>query len=605
MRCLIHTLLFVLVLCTPNAFATGLLDLMDPSTQAIVRACDTGYSDVVAQANSRYSLNLGVNPTVRLQTPLASAFIICQNAAKNGKPRPNPSQIASEAVVYVYGQVLNLNDAKSITANLVLRDSSEQVSDEFPRTKGDRIALEPDWERKCENNQCLWNGRNILHFQVTNELRTKLRQADVRLEIQITRQGQMVPVAVPASLSATTPSTPLDTTFGQHGLVRTEFVSGNATAYASTLQVDGKVIAAGVSGLENSYSFALARYDASGELDKRFGIDGTLEERPVQGGYLFDLDVQADGKIIAAGYGLNVVSPSSAGDVAIVRFTRTGSIDPTFGTRGLTGANISNYDLVQQVKIQPDGKILIAGYSQTSDGWTIFLGRLTPDGQGNTTFGQGGLVLTQLGSLGLAYGMALQPDGKIVLVGQDGSVGNADTSVAVLRYLPDGTLDQNFGRDGRTITPVGPKSESAFRVAIQNDGNIVIAGQTSDGQKNSFLLLRYTNDGKLDQSFGNNGRVITGFNFDAGAVDLGIRKDGKIIAVGYVGEKGNYNFAFARYLANGTLDPSFGIEGRWVQAVGGDASTTSLELMPDDGVIVTGSSGVGTLRQFVLCRLLP
>jgi uncharacterized delta-60 repeat protein len=605
----VRGIFFALVITSwlsPGILATSLLDLMDPTPEALNSACDTGYTDQAFQTDDLYILDLGVEPKVRLQTPLATALVYCQNTAFKAKPRPELRQIPNEVLVQVYGRVPNFEDANSFTASLVLRDANGQVTDRFPNGDPNQIALAKYWPQTCQQGKCFFEGYNLLHFRVTDELKTKLRTGGARLEVQVSRLGEVVQIPVPSLTTASTPKTPLDTKFGLMGVVRADFPSGNAIVYGSAVQADGRVIAGGVSGLKDAYNFALARYDSSGVLDKRFGVDGLVEESPVRGGYLFDLDAQADGKVVAVGYGLDVVAPGSAGDVAIVRFSRTGTLDPSFGNRGVSSANLSDYDLAQQVKVQPDGKILVCGYSNINGAWTIFLGRLLPDGRGDPSFGSGGLVTTQLGTLGLAHSMALQPDGKIVLVGQDGSLGNRDTSVAVLRYLPNGQLDTGFGRDGRIVTPIGSDADAAYSVAIQTDGRVLVAGSSSDGTRNRFLLLRYDQDGRPDLGFGSGSPVLIDFGVDSGISSIGVRKDGKIVAVGYAGVQGYYNIALARYLSNGAPDPSFGVDGRWIQVIGGGyATASSLELLPDDSVIVVGSSGLGTLSQFVLCKLLP
>jgi uncharacterized delta-60 repeat protein len=180
-----------------------------------------------------------------------------------------------------------------------------------------------------------------------------------------------------------------------------------------------------------------------------------------------------------------------------------------------------------------------------------------------------------------AYALVIQPDGKLI-AGGDTKNRDDETSFALARYNPDGTLDQNFGGGG-----VGPKPgtvTSPFRrggsflraLQLQQDGKIVAGGISRGHDGYYFLLARYNQDGSFDSTFGDHGYVITHFGIrgvaNSALAGMQLQPDGKIVAVGNVEIKpGEANplgarsyICVARYLENGDLDPSFGLQGKVV-----------------------------------------
>jgi uncharacterized delta-60 repeat protein len=205
-------------------------------------------------------------------------------------------------------------------------------------------------------------------------------------------------------------------------------------------------------------------------------------------------------------------------------------------------------DYVIGATLQEDGRIVAAGQS----GYQWFaLARYRTDGSLDLSFGDQGRIRTRFGP-GLrasADDVAVQADRKIVVAGW---AGNNYVSFALARYRPNGKLDPTFGGDGRVSTDFGRNAEAAEGVAIQRDGRIVAGGMASYYRE--FALARYQTDGSLDASFGNGGKVTTAFSGDGWASAVAIQADGRIVAVGTVGEVvGNGissgGFALARYRA--------------------------------------------------------
>jgi len=216
------------------------------------------------------------------------------------------------------------------------------------------------------------------------------------------------------------------------------------------------------------------------------------------------------------------------------------------------------------------------------------------------TFGGTGKVTTDFAGFDdSAYSVALQADGKIVVAGS--SFPGPD--FAVVRYNPDGSLDTSFGGTGKVTTNV-ISYDIATSVAIQTDGKIVVAGYTS-GSNYDFALVRYNTDGSLDTSFGGTGKVATGFF--TGSQDfvdsIAIQPDGKIITVGLVDKGSNNDFGLARYNTDGSLDTSFGGTGKVTTDFGGSAdSASSVAIQADGRIIVAGSTSNLSSGDFALVR---
>ena len=171
------------------------------------------------------------------------------------------------------------------------------------------------------------------------------------------------------------------------------------------------------------------------------------------------------------------------------------------------------------------------------------------------TFGADGVVHTNLssdrGGRDTAFGVALQADGSIVVAGRAGP------RFGLVRYADDGTLDDGFGQGGKVRTDVGPGPDAAFDIALQSTGKIVVVG-TSTGPGGGFAVVRYRPNGTLDPSFGDHGVVLTPFSGpDEGAMGVAIDADDRIVAVGHAGG----GFVTARYGTDGQLDDSFSADG--------------------------------------------
>jgi uncharacterized delta-60 repeat protein len=287
-------------------------------------------------------------------------------------------------------------------------------------------------------------------------------------------------------LARYTPDGQLDQSFGKSGLVKTDF-GADDYAEAVALQNDGKIVAAGWS----QALFALARYTASGVLDRNFGRGGKV--RSNAGADDFDiansLAIQPDGKILAAGASLPRYPHS-----ALARYTTAGRPDREFGGGGIAAPLYQGG--WSSVALQGDDKIVASGYigglSVHGDNDTqqrIALVRYSTNGRFDRSFGKKGIVI---GSAGFASGLAVQSDGKIVVGARDRTL---------YRFTPRGQLDSTFGAGGHVRTPlVANRTGTTNTIALQPDGKIVAAGKSTlgRGRPSVFTITRYAPNGQLD-----------------------------------------------------------------------------------------------------------
>lgn len=338
---------------------------------------------------------------------------------------------------------------------------------------------------------------------------------------------------------------------------------------------------------------------ADGDLDASFGNNGIVVTNHSEFDQINDIVIQPDGKIVAAGQsGTLPFLPffsSPALDILVVRYNIDGSLDSTFGSSGIVTTDLGANDGAQAVALQADGKIVVAGNGSPNNesGFTVV--RYNTNGSLDTTFGSGGIVTTSTGQFSIAQGLAIQSDGKIVVTGSGG------LGITVVRYTTDGSLDNTFNDDGitREIPPGFEvlRSNVAWGVALQADGKILVVGESADHSQNigtdDFLLLRYNPDGSLDSTFDGDGLVLTAFAIrQNSARDIVVQPDGKILAAGPSFQDNGSVVAIARYNTDGSLDTSFDSDGIVVGATNSSDRyiANALALQSDGKILVAGDS---------------
>src|SRR5215470_9007411 len=356
------------------------------------------------------------------------------------------------------------------------------------------------------------------------------------------------------------PDGTLDKAFGAGGKVQTDFPGLAAVASSVAIQPDGKIVVAGGAFPLFTFlgNFEVVRYNSNGSLDTSFGNGGIVTTNFPEGSYASSVALQADGKIIAAGtvFVDFVIGDQSDTDFALARYNPDGSLDTTFGNGGTVSTDfVGMEDDAFSVLIQPDGKLVAVGSANNPATYYDFAAvRYLSNGAIDATFGVAGKVSTDFGVAGFdrARSAALQPDGRIVAAGfaisQNGGVQN----FAVARYTSNGVLDTTFSRDGITQIDFGSCCQSAYKVLLQSDGKIITVGYANTESSDSdFLLARLNPRGSLDATFGVGGKVRTSFgDLNGGANGAALQSDGKIVAVGFQATFSNQwsNFALARYL---------------------------------------------------------
>jgi uncharacterized delta-60 repeat protein len=417
-----------------------------------------------------------------------------------------------------------------------------------------------------------------------------------------------------AAPAARTAPGDLDPTFGGDGIVRTDVTPHQDDGYSVAIQPDGKiVVAGGISGEGPNGRVGVVRYESDGSMDTSFGGgDGKVGIDFTPGVDLaYAVRIQANGKIVVAGVAAYFTRNPR---FALARLTSDGSLDPAFGGDGKVTTDLtSSYDVVNGMALQPNGKIVVVGdVSAGPRNGKIAVLRYRLDGSLDHGFGEDGIVLADpTPTYDDGLGIGVEPDGQIVVTGGAGFDG-PNERIVVLAYQPNGSLDPTFGGDGMVFTDLTPKGDVAYGLAIQGDGKIVVAGGAAKEEgkdPKKFALVRYERDGSLDTSLGGDGTVITDVTpYDDLAYSVAIAPDGTIVAAGLAESYGPApQVAVVRYEADGTLDATFGADG----TVTTDPtpffdSAWSVAVQADGSIVCSGSAGLGGHRStFAVMRYQP
>lgn len=379
----------------------------------------------------------------------------------------------------------------------------------------------------------------------------------------------------------------LDSGFGGDGIVSTPIpgeLIGSATDIV--IQPDGKPLVAVLARGQAGFDLAVIRYNTDGTLDTGFGGDGIFNSPfgSSDADTANSIALQTDGKILITG---SLITGQTAG-FAVLRLNADGSLDPSFDGDGIVVNSVLNSADGQAIEVQTDGKILVAGHAFSSAGDFFAVTRLNSDGSVDTSFGTNGSAVISFGLIDFFGAMALQPDGKIILLG-DADVSSSNSFVALVRYNANGTLDNTFDGDGWAATQMTGLSGSA--VALQTDGKILVGGSLIG----DFAVLRYDPNGALDNTFDGDGVALASFDSDGDAVhDLIVQPDNKIIAVGETAVGPGFldlDIATVRFNSNGSLDTGFGAGGKVVTRISANSDLANAVALQTDGKILLAGAG--------------
>lgn len=333
-----------------------------------------------------------------------------------------------------------------------------------------------------------------------------------------------------------------------------------------------------------SYQLAIAQ--PSG-LDSSFGVNGIATYAPPST-YTAQYDamaIQPDGKIVVAGL--------KSGQAIVARYFSNGNIDSGFATNGMyTRAYETLGFWPKSIAILPNSKILLGG-DRTQK---FSLLRLKSNGLVDSSFGIDGIITTTTGSKNSQYDMALQSNGKIILMGT--ALTGAGDAVAMIRFDSLGVRDSTFGINSQIINFTGGYGASPGAVILQPDGKILIATQAYNSQQiSSFACLRYTSDGILDTTFNHVGIVFGANGLLTYVKAIVLQPDGKIILGGAV----DGELVLQRFTGNGIIDSSFGING----IASTDTSTASCMALRSNSNIVVGGYTNGNNEDWTVMQFKP
>jgi uncharacterized delta-60 repeat protein len=397
----------------------------------------------------------------------------------------------------------------------------------------------------------------------------------------------------------------LDPAFDRDG--RRVFVSSTSEdrGLAVAVQPNGKIVVVGDTDFFGTSDTLVMRFNVNGSADSTFDIDGRrIYDEPGAEDHGQAVAVQANGKLVVAGYS-NLFGRNNA---LLLRFNPDGRLDPTFDRDGRRIFASGVEDRIQAVAIQLwDSKIVIAGYSNESGEDDILVMRFNANGSLDSSFHNDGRIVIRGPGNDRAQAIALQPDRKIVVAGYIGAAGSND--FRIVRLNANGSLDSRFADNGQTSIRGFGGDDRALAVALQPVGQetkIVMAGYTDVFGTDDFAVARLNADGTLDDSFSLSGRLIIDDRGDNRAQAIAVQADGKIVLAGYTNASGNNDFAVARLTVNGSLDGTFGTNGRVVTGFGKDDRALAAAISPIGGKIMAAgyTTEFGT-KDVAVARYLP
>jgi uncharacterized delta-60 repeat protein len=390
-----------------------------------------------------------------------------------------------------------------------------------------------------------------------------------------------VAVAAPADL---------DTSFDGDGKKTIDY-SGLETGQAVAIQPDGKIVVVGKGGEGH---FAVTRLNPDGSFDTSFAGDGAI---PIifpgtSSAIAEAVALQSDGGIVVAGY---AAAGGLSNEFAVARVNSDGSLDTSFSGDGMFAFGYAGDDRGYGVAIQPDRKIVLVGTGGVNNDWVIV--RLNPDGTADPSFDFDGSLGIELMGNDVARAIALQPDGKILVVGDsdrpDEGFGGYDP-IYLFRLNSDGSYDTGFGGGGGNSL-VSLHHNHANAVAVQPDGKIIVAGDTFDGAGPPQAMAgRFTSDGTAVDSFFV--FLFTPSTFRSVAVE----RSGKVVLAG----EDSQQMFIVRRNADGSADATFNGGSRSIDFGSGTSGVYGMALQADGKIVIAGSWLPSLAYDVAVARLL-
>ena len=392
----------------------------------------------------------------------------------------------------------------------------------------------------------------------------------------------------------------LDSTFSGDGKLFLAPSASHDNAYGVVVQADSNIVIGGVSITQSATSFDICavRVHPDGSIDSTFGTNGyTIYDHAGGFDVAYDIDLQTDGKIIMTG----AVSITAANtDMLVVRLNTDGSFDSTFAGNGklIIPINTSE-DYAREAAIQPDGKILIGGYTKTP-GFTYnnaVMVRINTDGTLDTTFGTGGIALPNFSTQSETIdAITLTPTGDIRAVGY--SWANNTAQGIAMGFFANGSVDSTFGTNGmRNMTGM-----SYARGIVQRNNKYYVCGNGSV----AGIITAMTEGGVNISTFGSGGNVVVNLFNSVAYNEITTQQDGKIIAGGGTSiAMFQSDFLITRIDTAGVLDATFGVNGNVHLDLGIQTSESlyGLAIQYDGKILGAGTSIVTTNNDMAIVRL--
>ena len=385
------------------------------------------------------------------------------------------------------------------------------------------------------------------------------------------------------------------------GKVTANFGSTRETGNVIAIQSDGKVVVGiysydPITGEQNSI---LARFNIEGVLDSSFGISGIVKIKDFD---VNSIEISSDNEIFVSGYPKN-------GGALFLKYSSSGISDINFGEKGKylydTGIGGNSFFITNgdSLSVSKDGSLFLGGYFYRNGKTDISLIKLSKYGVLDKSFDVDGVASAAFSVDSSGIDTFIQDDGKVLVIG------NAKNSFGIARFNTDGSLDKTFGDKGLVTTTIGQGWSSPSGIHVLEDGKFLVAGTATNlpsgyGGSEFFAIAKYNIDGSLDSSFGLNGVVSTSVStYGSSLRNLVIQKDGKIIVSGSADNFANSGvhvteFAIARFNSDGTLDSSFGKDGKVFTYLGGIGSTISSTELQSDGKLMAVGYQLPVLNSY-------
>jgi uncharacterized delta-60 repeat protein len=396
----------------------------------------------------------------------------------------------------------------------------------------------------------------------------------------------------------------LDTTFGTSGKYSQLLLQTDELFTSVVIRPDGRIVANGATIGGGSSNMIVAQFSSTGVFDTTFGTSGLYVDGQGEREFGQSIGLQSNGSLILGGLnGYSLGNPNAV----VSRITSPGVLDTTFATAGFYKADIGGMgatDNVFSFLIDTSGNIFSGGMAASSGSTSdFFVQKFNSSGALVGGFGTAGTAKV-IGNGGYSYTtkMALQTDGKILGVGK---YFLGTDNMRIFRLNTAGVLDTTFGTAGSIDLDNGGNVDFASTMALLPSGSIVAAGLTYNGATNDILMMKVTSSGALDTTFGTAGKVVGGFSAsDVTINDMVVDSNGRIYLGGTYNSGANYDFVVFAYKSNGTLDTSFGVNGKLIiDFFGGNDGIQAMAMTSSGKIVAVGYANNGVNRQVAIAQI--